>query len=92
MKSEIKSHGGVPTLFVNDRPVAGMAYITYITENTSECFKIMKNNADFYRSAIENNCLSPDDIDEIIELTDSLECRVMLLEYRRSFLEKRGNE
>ena len=60
------------------------AWNTYITENTSECFKTMKNNADFYRLATENNWLSPGGIDEIIEFTDSLECRVMLLEYKRT--------
>ena len=30
--SAIKNHGGVPTLFVNDQPQPGLAYITYLTE------------------------------------------------------------
>ncbi|MBR4865057.1 MAG: hypothetical protein IKU11_00105 [Clostridia bacterium] len=31
--SKIALHGDVPTLFVNDTPLAGVAYITYFTEN-----------------------------------------------------------
>lgn len=32
-KSKIALHGGVPTLFLNDVPLPGVAYITYFTEN-----------------------------------------------------------
>lgn len=33
VSSCIKPLGGVPTLFVNDKPVAQTAYITYLTYN-----------------------------------------------------------
>lgn len=30
--SEIRQHGGVPTLFINGQPQAGLAYVTYLPE------------------------------------------------------------
>ena len=60
------------------------AWITYITENTSESFKIMKDDVDFYAEVTENLTLTPDDVDDILDLTDSIECRAMLLEYKRN--------
>lgn len=33
VNSKIAFCGGVPTLFVNDEPIAGVAYITYFTDN-----------------------------------------------------------
>lgn len=35
--SHIANHGGVPTLFVNDRPQPGLAYITYLPEHN--CYR-----------------------------------------------------
>ena len=60
------------------------AWNTYITENTSKCFKIMKDDADFYAKVTENLTLTSDNVDDILDLTDSLECRAMLLEYKRN--------
>ena len=31
--STVSVHGGVPTLFVNEKPIAAVAYITYFTDN-----------------------------------------------------------
>ena len=60
------------------------AWNTYITENTSECFTIMKDDADFYAEVTETLILTSDDVDDILDLTDSLECRAILLEYKRT--------
>ena len=37
ISSEIRSHGGVPTLFINGKPTPGMAYITYFRKDA--CYR-----------------------------------------------------
>ena len=60
------------------------AWITYITENTFECFKIMKDDVDFYAEVTENRLLTEAKTESILEFTESIECRAILLEYKRT--------
>ena len=59
-------------------------WLTYITENVHECFKIMKDDADFYAEVTENRLLTEAKTESILEFTESIECRAMLLEYKRT--------
>ena len=59
-------------------------WFDFIVKNAASCFKVMINNADFYRLAIENEWLTCGDIDEILSFTDSIECRAMLMDYKKN--------
>ena len=48
----------------------------------------MKDSIDFYSFALENGWLSDADIDAVLEFTESLECRAMLLKQKQGNSEK----
>ena len=53
-----------------------------ILANPVSVFGVMKNNADFYRFITEKELIYPESVDDVIAITDSAECREMLLEYK----------
>ena len=58
-------------------------WFSFISEFPPESLKMMKNRVDFCRSAIENGWVTSENVDEIIEITENLECRATLIEYKR---------
>ena len=59
-------------------------WLELIFANREQCLRLMKNNAVFYRLATERGWIAPSEIDDIIESTDSLECRALLLDYKNN--------
>ena len=55
-------------------------WFDFISENRTPTVRIMKDNPVFCRIAIEKGWLNADNIDEILELTASIECRAMMIE------------
>ena len=58
--------------------------VDVIVDNILACLKWEKNNIAFYRFVLDKKWLNAEDVDEVIEFTASIECRAMLLEYKRS--------
>ena len=59
-------------------------WFDFIKNNATACLKTIKNNVSLYRLAIENEWLTCEDIDEILPFTDSIECRAMLMDYKKN--------
>lgn len=59
-------------------------WIAHIRENAVRSFEIMKDDAEFYGAALADRCLPLSLADTVIEFTEDLECRAMLLEYKRN--------
>ena len=59
-------------------------WISLISYDTFDCFKTMKDDTVFYKFALDNRLSLGKATDDIIMLSDSLECRAMLLEYKRA--------
>ena len=59
-------------------------WLPYITENAPTCFKTIKDNVEFYTALLESTAIPPEDIDEILYFTENIECRAILLEYKRN--------
>ena len=57
-------------------------WFRFIAEHAVESMKAVKNNPVLYRIVTENRWLAPEDVDEVLEATDSIECRSILLEYK----------
>ena len=56
-------------------------FITMVTENVISSFRALKNDIEFYSFALENYDITAEDAEQIIEFTDSIECRATLLQY-----------
>ena len=61
-------------------------WFDFIAENAPHCFSIMKDDVKFYSTVIANRSLSLEDVAEILSFTESVECRAILLEYRKKRL------
>jgi hypothetical protein len=46
------------------------------------CLSVMRDDFEFYKLVLENGWLKHGDVDSVIEFTESLECRGLLLEYK----------
>ena len=54
----------------------------YIKGNLKRCVSLLRDNAEFYRFVSDNILLSAEEIEQLLENTESLECRAMLLKKR----------
>ena len=63
-------------------------WFSFIAENARVSFEVMKDRIDFYSFGLERGWLSSADIDAVLEFTESLECRAMLLERKQGNSEK----
>ena len=61
-------------------------WFEFIKNHLTVTFEIAKNVLFFYRLAIEQGWITPDNVDGILEMTDSVECRALLLAYRKELL------
>ena len=61
-------------------------WFDFIAENAPHCFRVMKDDVKFYSTVIANRSPDLDDVAEILSFTESVECRAMLLEYRKKRL------
>ena len=59
-------------------------WFVFLEKYARESFSAMRNNVEFYKTVLMNCFLPVDLLTEIIEITDSPECRALLLEYRRA--------
>ena len=59
-------------------------WFSAIEKQPIQCFNVYKDTPEFYRTVTENVPLSPETVDEILEITKSLECRAILLVYKRN--------
>ena len=58
-------------------------WFEFISHNLMRCFSVMRDDVAFYTLALEQDWVTPDNIDEIMELSRSVECRAMVLERKR---------
>ena len=62
---------------------AVLAWVKYISDNTEKCLKIVADEPSLYLLATDNKLISDEDAERLAEITPSLECRAILLEYCR---------
>ena len=58
-------------------------WFEFISHNLMRCFSVMRDDVAFYTLALEQDWGTPDNIDEIMELSRSVECRAMVLERKK---------
>ena len=58
-------------------------WFAFISENSAITLKTLKDNPTLYSLVTENRWLPLESVDEILASTESLECRALLLEYKK---------